>query len=78
MTLLTAVPDEPPETNLFLSALLFLGIVMVCVITLVAIVLAVLVLLLVFGLIAAGALSTSVLIGLNNKSFKLWFSLGIA
>jgi hypothetical protein len=71
-TFLEAVPlDE--EFNLFLFAMLIAGLIFVCLSVLIAIILAILLLLFIFGCIAIGALSTSVLVGIHQKSFTTGF-----
>lgn len=61
------------EFNLFLFAILILGIIFICVSVLIALLLVAICLLIVFGLIALGALSASVLAGINKKSFTTGF-----
>jgi len=68
----TAIPDDE-EFNLFLFAILVLGIVFIYVSVLIAILITILLLLIIFGFIAVGALSTSVLVGINKKSFTAGF-----
>ncbi|RZJ66174.1 MAG: hypothetical protein EOO50_10945 [Flavobacterium sp.] len=64
---------EDEEFNLFLFTLLILGIIFVLLCLLVAIVAVILAAAILFGLIAMGALSASLLVGLNRKSFTSGF-----
>ncbi|MES2573949.1 MAG: hypothetical protein V4572_03320 [Bacteroidota bacterium] len=65
--------NHEEEFNMFLFAILILGIIFICISALLAI-LAVLVLLsIIFGFITIGALSTSVLVGINKQSFTAGF-----
>lgn len=64
---------EDEGFNLFLFSLLVLGLVAICICVFIDIVITLLLLLLVFGLITAGALSGSILVGLNKKSFTAGF-----
>jgi len=66
-----SVEDE--EFNLFLFTLLILSIIAICICVVIGIIITLLLLLLVFGLITAGALSGSILVGLNKKSFTAGF-----
>jgi Flp pilus assembly protein protease CpaA len=68
----TATRDDE-EFNLFLFAILVLGIIFICISVLIAVLIALLSLLIIFGFIAVGALSTSVLVGINKKSFTAGF-----
>jgi hypothetical protein len=61
------------EFNMFLFTILILGMIFICVSIIIAVITAIICLLIIFGLIAAGALSASVLIGINKKSFTSGF-----
>ena len=67
----TAPIDE--EFNLFLFAILILGIIFICISILIALIIAILCLFAIFGFILVGALSTSVIVGINKKSFTSGF-----
>ncbi len=67
----TAPIDE--EFNLFLFAILILGIIFICISLLIALIIAILCLFAIFGFILVGALSTSVILGINKKSFTTGF-----
>ena len=70
---LQAATVENEEFNLFLFSILILGIIFICISILLAIVAVLLLSLIIFGFIAVGALSTSVLVGINKKSFTAGF-----
>ncbi|MFC7772386.1 hypothetical protein ACFQY1_00790 [Flavobacterium sp. GCM10027622] len=61
------------EFNLFLFAMLLLGIAFICICVIAAIVVTVLVLVLLFCGITLGAISTSVLVGIHQKSVTAGF-----
>lgn len=67
----TAPIDE--EFNLFLFAILILGIIFICISVLITLLIAILCLFAIFGFILVGALSTSVIVGINKKSFTTGF-----
>ncbi|HEX8575412.1 MAG TPA: hypothetical protein VF677_03880 [Flavobacterium sp.] len=66
-----SVEDE--EFNLFLFSLLILGLIGIFICVSIGIIITLLLLLVVFGLITVGALSGSILVGLNKKSFTAGF-----
>lgn len=61
------------EFNLFLFVILILGIIFICLSVLIALLLAIVCLFAIFGFILAGALSTSVLVGIHKKSLTSGF-----
>ena len=61
------------EFNLFLFAILILGIIFICISVLIALLIAILCLFAIFGFILVGAISTSILVGINKKSFTSGF-----
>jgi hypothetical protein len=71
--LLQASGAEDEEFNLFLLTLLILGMVFMVVSVVIAVALAVISLLVIFGFVAIGALSASVIVGINKKSFTTGF-----
>ncbi|MCL9806552.1 hypothetical protein NAT51_13535 [Flavobacterium amniphilum] len=72
IALLQDAPEDK-EFNLFLFAMLIAGLIFVCLSVLLAIVVAAVLLLLIFACITIGALSTSVLVGIHQKSFTSGF-----
>jgi hypothetical protein len=67
----TAPIDE--EFNLFLFAILILGMIFMCISILIALLIALVCLFAIFGFILVGALSTSIIVGINKKSFTKGF-----
>lgn len=61
------------EFNLFLFAILILGIIFICISVLIALLITILCLFAIFGFILVGAISTSILVGINKKSFTSGF-----
>jgi hypothetical protein len=65
------------EFNLFLFTILILGMIFICVSIIISAMIAIICLVIIFGLIGIGALSASVLIGINKKSFTTGFRIFI-
>lgn len=64
---------EDDEFNMFLFSMLLLGLAFICISLALAIFAVIISLLVIFGLITIGALSVSVLVGLNKKSITTGF-----
>jgi len=64
---------EDEEFNLFLFSMLISGLIFICISLVIAILVVIILLLIVFGFITIGALSASVLVGLNKKSITTGF-----
>ena len=71
--LLQANNVEDEEFNMFLFSMLILGLIFICISLVITILAVIISLLTIFGLITIGALSVSVLVGLNKKSITTGF-----